>query len=70
MAKKIWESEKGEEKQKYKEIQSKLKRGVAKAKPKAYAELYERFDTKEGEKDLYHLARQRDQAGKEVHQVR
>ena len=32
--------------------------------------LYEKLDTKEGEKDLYRLARQRDRAGKDVLQVR
>ena len=43
---------------------------VAKAKSKAYDELYEELDTKEGEKTLYRLARQRHQAGKDVQQVR
>ena len=43
---------------------------MAKTKEKAYGELYEKLDTKEGEKDLYRLARQRDRAGKDVLQVR
>ena len=43
---------------------------MAKAKKKAYDELYEKLDTKEREKDLYRLARQRDRAGKDVLQVR
>ncbi|KAI5624691.1 hypothetical protein C0J50_15497 [Silurus asotus] len=47
-----------------------VKRNVAKAKEKAYKDLYERLNTKEGEKDLYRLARQRDRAGKNVMQVR
>ena len=47
-----------------------MKREVAKAKEKAYGELYEKLDTKEGEKDLYQFARQRDRAGKDVLQVR
>ncbi|KAJ8333822.1 hypothetical protein SKAU_G00411410 [Synaphobranchus kaupii] len=46
------------------------KREVAKAKERAFSELYKRLDTKEGEKDLYRLSRQRDQAGKDVQQVR
>ena len=46
------------------------KKEVAKAKSKAYDELYEELDTKEGEKTLYRLARQRHQAGKDVQQVR
>ena len=45
-------------------------REVTKAQEKAYGELYEKLDTKEGEKDLYRLARQRDRAGKDVLQVR
>ena len=45
-------------------------RVVAKAKGKAFDELYEKLDTKEGEKELYQLPRQRDRAGKDVQQVR
>ena len=37
----------------------KVKRVVAKAKGKVFDELCETLDTKEGEKDLYRLARQR-----------
>ncbi|KAK3529612.1 hypothetical protein QTP70_032034, partial [Hemibagrus guttatus] len=40
------------------------------AKQKAYDKLYTRLDTREGEKDLYRLARQRDRDGKYVQQVR
>ena len=43
----------------------KVKR-VAKAKAKAFDKLYEKLDDMEGEKDLYQLARQRDQAGKDM----
>ena len=46
------------------------KKEVAKAKSKAYDELYEGLDTKEGEQTLHRLARQRHQAGKDVQQVR
>ncbi|KAG2468150.1 ALLC Allantoicase, partial [Polypterus senegalus] len=67
MAKKKWDSQRdAESRQEYKEIRRKVKREVAKAKEKAYDELYERLDTKEREKDLYQLARQRDQAGKDL----
>ncbi|XP_051786647.1 uncharacterized protein LOC127528918 [Erpetoichthys calabaricus] len=69
MGKKKWDSQRdGESRQEYKEIRHKVKREVAKAEEKAYDELYERLDTKEGEKDRW--ARQRDQAGKDVQQVR
>ncbi|KAK3536164.1 hypothetical protein QTP70_032503, partial [Hemibagrus guttatus] len=50
--------------------QRRVKREVSKAKQKAYEELYTRLDTREGEKDLYRLARQRDRDGKDVQQVR
>ena len=40
------------------------------AKGRAYDKLYARLKTKEGEKELYRLARQRDRAGKDVLHVR
>ena len=40
------------------------------AKGCAYDNLYERLKTKEGEKELYRLARQRDKAGKDVQHMR
>ncbi|KAI5630562.1 hypothetical protein C0J50_7584 [Silurus asotus] len=59
LAKQKWDRQSDEKSRpEYKEMQ--VKRDVAKAKEKAYEELYERLDTKEGEKDLYRLARQRD----------
>ena len=69
--KKRWDIQRDEEsKQEYKEMRREAKKEVAKAKSKAYDELYEGLDTKEGEKTLYRLARQRHQAGKDVQQVR
>ena len=40
------------------------------AKERAYEDLYARLETKEGEKELYRLARQRSRAGKNVQHVR
>ena len=40
------------------------------AKGRAYNDLYARLETKEGEKELYRLARQRNRAGKDVQNVR
>ena len=40
------------------------------AKERAYDNLYARLETKEGEKEFYRLARQRDRAGKDVQHVR
>ncbi|KAK3554531.1 hypothetical protein QTP70_024441, partial [Hemibagrus guttatus] len=71
LAKKKWDMDRTEEnRQEYKELQRRVKREVSKAKQKAYDELYTRLDTREGEKDLYRLARQRDRDGKYVQQVR
>ncbi|KAK3545284.1 hypothetical protein QTP70_003047 [Hemibagrus guttatus] len=68
LAKKKWDMDRTEEnRQEYKELQRRVKREVSKAKQK---ELYTRLDTREGEKDLYRLARQRDRDGKDVQQVR
>ena len=39
-------------------------------KRRAYDNLYARLETKEGEKELYRLARQRDRAGKDVQHMR
>ena len=39
-------------------------------KGRAYDDLYARLETKEGEKKLYRLARQRNRAGKDVQHVR
>ncbi|KAK3543384.1 hypothetical protein QTP70_018408, partial [Hemibagrus guttatus] len=70
LAKKKWNMDRTEKnRQKYKELQRRVKREVSKAKQKAYDELYTRLDTREREKDLYRLARQRDRDGKDVQQV-
>ncbi|KAK3537145.1 hypothetical protein QTP70_002171 [Hemibagrus guttatus] len=71
LAKKKWDMERTEKnRQEYKESQRRVKREVSKAKQKAYDELYTRLDTREGEKDLYRIARQGDRDGKDVQQVR
>ncbi|MCJ8733936.1 hypothetical protein PDJAM_G00229520 [Pangasius djambal] len=71
LAKKKWDMDRTKEnRQEYKELQRTVKREVSKAKQEAYDELYTRLDTREGQKDLYRLARQRDRDGKDVQQVR
>ncbi|KAK3537926.1 hypothetical protein QTP70_024555, partial [Hemibagrus guttatus] len=66
LAKKKWDMDRTDEnRQEYKESQCRVKREVSKAKQKAYDELYTRLDTREGQKDLYRLARQWDQDGKD-----
>ena len=54
----------------YKEMRREAKKEEAKAKNNACDELYEELDSKEGERTLCRLARQRHQAGKDVQQVR
>ena len=60
LAKKKWDTDRTEEsRQEYRELHRKVKVEVAKAKQGAYDDLYVRLDSKEGETDLYRLARQR-----------
>ena len=54
----------------YKERKSKVKKAVVMAKGYAYEDLYVRLETKEGKKEFYRLARQRDRAGKDVQHMR
>ena len=49
---------------------NKAKKAVAMAKGRVYDYLYARFETKESEKELCRLARQRDSAGKNVQHVK
>ena len=70
-AKKAWDKIRNENTKKiYKEKKSKAKKAVATAKGRVYDDLYTRLETKEGEKELYRLTRQRDRAGKDVQHVR
>ena len=69
--KKAWDKIRNENTGKiYKEKKSKAKKTVAMAKGRADDNLYARLEKKEGEKELYRLARQRDRAGKDVQHVR
>ena len=69
--KKAWDKIREENIKKiYKEKKSKAKKAVAMAKGRVYDDLYARLETKEIEKELYRLARQRDRAGKDVQHVK
>ena len=69
--KKAWDKIRDENTKKvYKEKKNKAKKAVAMAKGRVYDDLYARLETKEGEKELYRLARQRNKAGKDVQHVR
>ena len=54
----------------YKEKKSKAKKAVAMEKGRVCDDLYARWKTKKGEKELYRLARQRVRAGKDVQHMR
>ena len=70
-AKKAWDKIRDENNKKvYKEKKNKAKKAVAMAKGRAYDDFYDRLETKEGEKELYRLTRQRNRAGKDVEHVR
>ena len=70
-AKKAWDKIRDENTKKvYKEKKNREKKTVAMAKGRVYDNLYARLETKEGEKELYRLARQRNSAGKDVQHVR
>ena len=69
--KKAWVKIRNENTKKiYKEKKSKAKKAVAMTKRHAYDNLYARLETKEGEKKLYQLARQRDRTGEDVQHMR
>ena len=70
-AKKAWDKIRDKNTKKIcKEKKSKAKTAVAMAKGSVYDNLYARLETKEGEKELYRLVRQRDRAKKDVQHVR
>nr|GEY38319.1 hypothetical protein [Tanacetum cinerariifolium] len=46
--------------ERYKEAKREAKKAVARAKEKAYEDLYKRLDSKEGEHDIYKIAKARD----------
>ena len=69
-AKKAWDKIRDENTKKIYKEKNKAKKAVAMAKERAYDDLYARLETKEGEKELYRLARQRNRAGKDVQHVR
>ena len=54
----------------YKTAGKQAKREVAKARNKAYEELYQKLKTKEGENELFKIAKHRNRQSKDVQQVR
>jgi hypothetical protein len=56
--------------QKYKEARRNAKKTVSEARSQAYTELYRKLDTKEGENDVYNMAKLRERKTKDFHQVK
>ncbi|XP_071680964.1 uncharacterized protein [Lolium perenne] len=54
----------------YKMAKKAAKRAVTKARGRAYEDLYQRLGTKEGEKDMYRMAKIRERKTRDVDQVK
>ena len=70
-AKKAWDTIRDDaSKLAYKTARMQAKREVAKARNKAYEELYKKMETKEGENEVFKIAKQRNRQSKDVQQVK
>jgi hypothetical protein len=56
--------------ERYKVAKKTTKRAVSEAKGRAYDDLYRRLSTKEGEKDVYKIARIRERKTRDLNQVK
>ncbi|KAM1766551.1 hypothetical protein ACFX12_044752 [Malus domestica] len=56
--------------ERYRKAKQEAKKAVREAKLAAYDDMYKRLDTKEGELDIYKLARARDKKTRDLNQVR
>ncbi|WVZ78087.1 hypothetical protein U9M48_025852 [Paspalum notatum var. saurae] len=56
--------------ERYKVAKKIAKRAVSEAKGRAYDDLYQRLSTKEGEKDIYRMARFRERKTRDLNQVK
>jgi hypothetical protein len=56
--------------QKYKEVRRNTKKTVSDASGQTYTELYWKLDTKEGENDVYKMAKLRERKTRDFHQVK
>ena len=56
--------------EKYKDAKREAKKAVRDARDKVNKELYDRLDTKEGEKDIYRLARLRDKRTQDIRSIK
>ncbi|AQL05851.1 Retrovirus-related Pol polyprotein LINE-1 [Zea mays] len=56
--------------EKYRIAKKSAKRAVSRAQGQAYDDLYQRLDTKQGEKDIYRMAKIRERKTRDVNQVK
>ena len=56
--------------EKYKVAKKAAKRAVSEARGRAYEDLYQRLNTKEGERDIYKMAKIRERKTRDVNQVK
>ena len=69
--KKAWDTNRDDaSKLAYKTARKQAKREVAKTRNKAYEEMYKKLETKEGENEVFKIAKQRNRQIKNVQQVR
>ena len=70
-AEKVWDTIRDDSsKMAYKTARKQTKKEVAKARNKAQEELYKKLETKEGDNELFKVAKQRNRQSKDVQQVR
>ncbi|KAK1669375.1 hypothetical protein QYE76_057534 [Lolium multiflorum] len=56
--------------EKYKVVKKAAKRAVSEARGRAYEDLYQRLNTKEGERDIYKMAKFRERKTRDVNEVK
>jgi hypothetical protein len=56
--------------QKYKEARTNAKKSVSEPRGQTYTELYRKLDTKEGENDVYKMAKLRERKTRDFHQIK
>nr|GFA08391.1 retrovirus-related Pol polyprotein LINE-1 [Tanacetum cinerariifolium] len=56
--------------ERYKEVKREAKKVVIRAKGKAYEDLYKRLDSKEGEKDIYKIAKAKERRNMDIGSMR
>ncbi|GJU36052.1 ubiquinol oxidase, mitochondrial-like protein [Tanacetum coccineum] len=64
------EADRSATEERYKEAKREAKKAVARAKDKAYEDLYKRLDSKEGENDIYRIAKARQRRKMDLGSVR